>query len=37
MIKEDVYDDIVEGLADEADKIIKEIAKKLNAIIKVEE
>lgn len=37
MIKEDAYNDLVEGLTEEADNIIKEIAKKLNAIIKVEE
>lgn len=35
--KEDAYEDLVEGLTGEADKIIKEIAKKLKAIIKVEE
>lgn len=37
MTKKDVYDDLIDGLTEEAGKIIKEIAKKLNAIIKVEE
>lgn len=37
MTKKDVYDDLIDGLTGEVDKIIKEITKKLNAIIKVEE
>lgn len=37
MTKKDAYDDLIAGLTEEADKIIKEIVKKLNTIIKVEE
>lgn len=37
MTKKDAYDDLVKGLTEEADSIIKEIAKKLNEIIKVED
>lgn len=36
MTKKDAYDDLVEGLTEETDTIIKEIVKKLNEVIGVE-